>query len=109
MLTADGDAILRADGFAQFTGAFMIGNPAGSESFRGSIVLLDRIGTHQPPFGTEPCNERQHVEGWLIGRGSPRFPNHTIRALIVARGFLVRTPKQTVLEGSFNGSLTKCP
>lgn len=116
VLTDDGEVNRQKDGFAHFTGAYVIKDPAWAESIRGTIIILlldqvgtDQVGTQHPSFGIKACNARQHVEGWLIGRGSPRFPHHTLRALIVGRGSLLSPGKPTTFLGSFNGSLTKCP
>ncbi len=110
ILEASGNTIKRASGFAHFFGKFTIKNPAGAVLFEGTMEAIDRIGTHHPPFGTEACNRQNHLEGWLIGRGSNLFPNSTLRALIVARAALPtpNIPTQAV-SGSIDGVFIKCP
>jgi hypothetical protein len=108
-LEATGDTIRRADGFAHFSGKFVIKNPAGVELFQGTMDVIDRIGTHHPPYGAEACNQYPHLEGWLEGRGSQQLPNHTLRALIVARADLPQNSGSATLNASIDGTLIKCP
>jgi hypothetical protein len=110
-LEASGNTILRADSFAHFVGSFTIRNPRGTILFQGSMEVIDRVGTHHPPFGQEPCNPTEHFEGWLVGRGSRALPDVTLRALIVARSHLRLEPGPVSSEivGTLNGVLIKCP
>lgn len=109
-LEARGSVVHREDGLADFTGRFVIRNPAGRIIFRGAIELFDRIGTHHPPFGQEECNPKSHVEGWLVGAGDARvYPNHMLRAMLVARGEMLKAGGPFPLLGSLNGVLMKCP
>ena len=80
-----GVLLRRAERLADFTGRFTITSPTGVVLFRGAIELMDRVGTHHAPFGTETCNLESHVEGWLVGLGEPTLPNHCLRPLFVAR------------------------
>ncbi|MGH2731837.1 MAG: hypothetical protein ACRDJG_02650 [Actinomycetota bacterium] len=109
-LEAKGNTIQRVtDRFSHFFGRFIISDPAGTILFRGIVELIDRIGTHHEPFGGEECNEEGHVEGWLVGRGSSALPNHTIRALIVARASLPVEDGSAPVFASIDGALIKCP
>jgi len=112
-LEATGDTIRRADGFAHFSGKFVIKNPAGAELFQGTMDVIDRIGTHHAPYGAEACaeacNQFRHLEGWLEGRGSQQLPNHTLRALIVARADLPQNSGSATLNASIDGTVIKCP
>jgi hypothetical protein len=104
-LEASGNLIRRADGFGHFMGKFTINNPAGAVLFSGTLETIDRIGSHHPPFGTETCNQQGHLEGWLVGSGSPPLSNFTLRALIVARASTFSAP----VTASIDGTLIKCP
>ncbi len=107
-LNASGVVIRRADGLANFTGPFTITSPAGAVLFDGRIELMDRVGTHHPPFGGEPCNPENHVEGWLVGRGKGVLANYCLRALYVASVLPVPT-KPDSLRGSLDGVIVQCP
>jgi len=109
-LEAKGVVIRRNDGYAYFSGEFVITDAAGKAQFKGRIETTDRIGSHHLSSTCETCNPRSHFEGWLVGRGTDAFPNHTIRAFIVARGTVPSpgTPS-TVLSGRITGTLVKCP
>lgn len=113
VLEASGNTIRRTDGFAHFFGQFTIRNPAGAVLFSGTMEVMDRIGTHHAPFGAEACNQQGHMEGWLVGRGGPPLPNHTLRAMITARASLPTgaTPAAVTLPvfASLDGALIKCP
>jgi hypothetical protein len=111
ILEASGNTIKRASGFAHFFGKFTIKNPAGALLFEGTMEAIDRIGTHHNPFGAEACNRENHLEGWMVGRGSTALlPNHTLRALIVARASLpTPTNPSPPVVGSIDGVLIKCP
>ena len=87
-LVAKGDVIERQDLFGHYNGQFVIVNPANQVLFEGYIETMDRVGSHHLFFNCEKCNPQSHFEGWLVGRGSDLLPNHTIRALLVARGTL---------------------
>ncbi len=109
-LQAKGVVIRRNDGYAYFSGEFAITNTAGKVLFKGRIETTDRLGTHHTAPACEQCNPVSHFEGWLVGRGTDAFPNHTLRAFIVARG-TVPSPQQSsmVLSGNITGTLVKCP
>lgn len=89
-LTAKGITILREDDFAYFFGKFNIvkKNPPNPDMpyFKGIIELICRSGSHQN-LG-EACDAREHVEGWLIGRGQRPVSKFTLRAVIVAKAQL---------------------
>ena len=107
-LQARGVVIRRNDGYAYFSGEFAITDSTGKVLFKGTIETTDRLGTHHTTC--EQCNPVSHFEGWLVGRGTDVFPNHTLRAFIVARG-TVPSPTQAsmVLSGNITGTLVKCP
>jgi hypothetical protein len=89
-LTARGTTILRRDGFGHFLGKFTIVKKAQGQPdvtyFQGVIDLISRSGSHQA-LG-EACDEDEHIEGWLIGRGARPVAKYTLRAAIVAKGNL---------------------
>lgn len=109
-LEAKGIVIRRNDAYAYFSGEFTITDSAGKVTFKGRIETTDRLGTHHTAPACEQCNPISHFEGWLVGRGTDAFPNHTLRAFIVARG-TVPSPQQPsmVLSGNITGTLVKCP
>ncbi|HEU4390421.1 MAG TPA: hypothetical protein VFV34_21635 [Blastocatellia bacterium] len=109
-LEARGQVIRRVSNFAHFSGEFVIRNPGGTVLFNGYIETIDRMGSHHLFFNCEACNGASHFEGWLVGRGSPALPNHTLRAILVARGTVPSpTTASTPLTGSINGTFLKCP
>ena len=109
-LEAKGVVIRRNDGYAYFSGEFAITDAGGKVLFKGRIETTDRLGSHHTAPACERCNPESHFEGWLVGRGTDAFPNHTLRAFIVARG-TVPSPQQStmVLSGNITGTLVKCP
>jgi len=86
-LQAKGINIARADGFADFVGKFDIVKKAMGQPdvlyFSGTIELISRSGSHQ--ILGEACDEKQHMEGWLVGRGFGPASKFSLRAVIVAR------------------------
>ena len=110
VLEAKGEVIRRNDQYAYFSGDFVITDAGGKPLFKGHIETTDRFGTHQLFFNCERCNPPSHFEGWLVGRGTDAFPNHTLRALIVSRGTVPSpTTASTPMTGSLTGTLIKCP
>lgn len=109
-LQAKGVVIRRDDGYAYFSGEFSITDSNGKTLFKGRMETTDRLGTHHTAPACERCNPESHFEGWLVGRGTDAFPNHTLRAFIVARG-TVPSPQQSsmALSGNITGTLVKCP
>jgi hypothetical protein len=109
-LEAKGVVIRRNDGYAYFSGEFAITDSGGKVLFKGRMETTDRLGSHHTAPACERCNPESHFEGWLVGRGTDAFPNHTLRAFIVARG-TVPSPQQSsmVLSGNITGTLVKCP
>ena len=88
-LAARGTTFLRDDGFAHYLGQFVIKTgplPSDITLFSGILELIGNTGSHQ--FLNEACNERGHVEGWLIGRGVGPAERHTLRVVVVAEGTL---------------------
>lgn len=108
-LEATGQILRRDDQYAYFTGDFTIADSGGKVLFTGRIETTDRLGSHHLFFNCEKCNPMSHFEGWLVGRGTDAFPNHTLRALIVSRG-TVPSPRitSTPMTGSLSGTLIKC-
>ncbi|HSL46712.1 MAG TPA: hypothetical protein VK897_24970 [Anaerolineales bacterium] len=90
VLNAKGTTIVRNDGFAHFSGKFKIVTEQLEEPtityFEGRMELIGRSGSHQK-LGEE-CNQDNHVEGWLIGRGRGPVPEYTLRVVIVGNGQL---------------------
>jgi hypothetical protein len=110
VLEAKGEVIRRNDQYAYFAGEFTISDAAGKALFKGHIETTDRFGTHQLFTNCERCNPPSHFEGWLVGRGTDAFPNHTLRAIIVSRGTVPSpTTTSTPMTGSLTGTLIKCP
>jgi hypothetical protein len=89
-LRARGTTIARGDGFAHFVGKFTIvlPNPDGRDVpyFKGMLELVGRTGSHLTHG--ERCDEKNHIEGWLVGRGLRPVARSTLRAVIVANGDL---------------------
>lgn len=90
VLNAKGTTIVRNDGFAHFIGRFKIiakqSGKADVTYFEGRMELIGRSGSHQK-LG-EDCNQDDHLEGWLIGRGRRPVPGYTLRVVIVGNGQL---------------------
>jgi hypothetical protein len=91
-LTGRGETFLRDDGFAHYLGQFTIvrkqlGQP-DVPMFRGTMELIGRSGSHQA-LG-EACDERGHVEGWMIGRGVAGGPaeKYALRVAVVGESTL---------------------
>jgi hypothetical protein len=109
-LEAKGQVIRQNDQYAYFTGEFTIKSSAGKLLFEGRIETTDRLGSHNLFSNCERCRPSSHFEGWLVGRGTDAFPNHTLRALIVSRGTVPSpTLASTPMTGSLTGTLIKCP
>lgn len=111
ILTASGIVIRRADGLADFTsygrGRFLIKTLEGEALFNGFIELMVRIGTHHPPFGDEPCNLENHIEGWLVGLGVTKLKEVCLRAFMVATGTIDLKETTPITKGTLNGVLIK--
>ena len=109
-LEARGVVIRRNDAYAYFSGDFTITDSAGKVLFKGRIETTDRLGTHHTSPACEQCRPESHFEGWLVGRGTDAFPNHTLRAFIVARGTVPSSQQSSMaLSGNITGTLVKCP
>jgi hypothetical protein len=108
-LEASGNTIRRADGFAVFTGTFTIRDAAGAALISGTMELVDRIGSHQAPFGSEPCDPKNHQEGWLSGEGTGSFSSFRLHAAIAAQGPLPAASGPQSLQVRMIGALVKCP
>ena len=106
-LNGGGTIIRRRDGLADFSGMFTITSPTNAIIFSGIIELMDRVGTHHPPFGMEPYNPPNHIEGWLVGSDGPTPPSRfSLRALFVASGLLPALELSQAGESPLkNGSL----
>ena len=113
VLTAvNGDIIFRSDLLALYSGTFDITSPDQVVLFRGQIELVDRIGTHDKnvsPNCPEPCNPREHIEGWLVGAGHPASPDLTLRALIALRITSRGHDGEVKFEATLNGVFVNCP
>lgn len=90
LLTGRGTTFLRDDGFAHYLGRFVIVkkelNQPDVTMFNGTMELIGRSGSHQA-LG-EACDEKGHVEGWLIGRGEGPAEKYTLRVAIVGESTL---------------------
>jgi hypothetical protein len=93
VIEAEGITIHRGDGVAHFhSHKLVIRKPNGQViSANGRMELLDRVNTRHSPFGQEPCNAPNHVEGWLVaswsagvaGEPTGQADTFTLRAQIV--------------------------
>jgi hypothetical protein len=93
VVEAEGVTIHRGDGVAHFHSLKLIlRKPNGQVlSVNGCMELLDKVNTRHPPFGQEPCNTKDHVEGWLVaswtegvaGEPKGKADTFTLRAQIV--------------------------
>ena len=45
------------------------------------------MNTHHEPFGKDPCDRKDHLQGWLLGKGAPdtKAQGYLLRAMLVAR------------------------
>ncbi len=86
-LAATGEVVLRADGFAYFTGTFEI-SQLKTTYFTGTLELVFRSGSHEA-LG-ERCDEREHAEGWLVGRGQGPAARHILSAALVGKAAFVQ-------------------
>jgi hypothetical protein len=79
-------SIHRKDDLTHVCGTFNI-SLQGKSIFEGEIELLHRVNTHYRPFGTDPCDAKQHLQGWLTGKGTDnsRAKGYLLRAMLVAR------------------------
>ena len=108
VLEANGVITQRDDGFSHFTGDFKINNSDGKEFFRGTIELMDRVGTHHTIIKCEKCNQKSHLEGWLVGRAT-NSSDLTLRAMLALKG-VPPNPDSPIksLTGILNGALIAC-
>ncbi len=91
ILEATGTTSRRADGLGVFTGTFTIKTPANVTLFTGTMQLLDRVGSHQPPLGSETAIQTSHQEGWLDGTGEGPCAGFLLHAAVASRGALPTT------------------
>jgi hypothetical protein len=85
-LTAATHSIHRKDDLAHICGTFKI-TFEEKAIFEGDIELFHRVNTHWRPFGPDPCDRKDHMQGWLRGKGAEtgRAKGHLLRAMLVAR------------------------
>lgn len=76
----------RKDDVAHICGTFTI-TYQDRPIFAGDIDLMHRVNTHHEPFGPDPCDRRDHLQGWLVGKGADdsKAKGHLLRAMLVAR------------------------
>lgn len=102
----------RKDGLAHFCGTFFI-QSGNTLLYQGTLETLDRVGSHSGGPGLQPCekcNEKDHLEGWLVGRGMQRGADRFLRALIVAHVTnRSEDGTQASLEGIINGIVLNRP
>ncbi|MCA1564121.1 MAG: hypothetical protein LC803_00415 [Acidobacteria bacterium] len=98
VLTSEGTIIVyEAEGLAHFTGDFEISSPERKGLFTGRMELSYRVGSHRVG-NAEACDERTHVEGWLVGRAGERRPL-SLRAMIAGK-WAAPTPRAPVSHAS---------
>jgi hypothetical protein len=105
-LSVRSHAYQRKDGLAHFCGTFRL--IAGNTLlYQGTLETLDRVGSHSGGPGLqqcEHCNEKEHLEGWIAGRGMQRGTDRYLRALIVAHVTnRSEDGTQATLQGVING------
>ena len=61
----------RKDDLAHICGTFII-SYQDKPIFTGDIDLMHRVNTHHDPFGKDPCDRKDHLQGWLLGKGAAR-------------------------------------
>jgi hypothetical protein len=78
--------VRRKDDVAHVCGAFTIVD-GDKVVWSGEIELMHRVNTHHDPFGPDPCDRKDHLQGWLRGtRATEGVANgHLLRAMLVAR------------------------
>ena len=120
LLQAKGTTIARDDGFAHFIGAFTLSrredpNRPAVTFFKGTLELIARSGSHRM-FGDAPgeaCDERDHHEGWIVGRGVGPAADYTLRAVIAGKGVSSGAPLGTTFPipaaNRITGTLIKKP
>jgi hypothetical protein len=112
VLKATGEILRLTGGIACFEGKFSITTP-DEKFFEGTIVTFDRLGTHHAPAvtGTEACDQKNHVEGYLKGDGVGRLTNRfKIQALIVAKAVLPTATGRVDILANLDGTIIEeCP
>jgi hypothetical protein len=85
-LSAKIHTIHRKDDLAHICGTFTI-TFEEKVIFEGDIELMHRVNTHWGLFGTDPCDRKEHLQGWLRGKGADtgRAKGYLVRAMLVAR------------------------
>ena len=107
-LEAQGGLVQREGGFGHFTGDFTIKDKDGKKVFRGTIELFDRVGTHHTFLDCDKCNQKSHLEGWVVGTSS-EFSNVTLRAMLALRGVHpTKDSPDKALSGILNGAVIAC-
>ncbi len=78
--------VRRKDDLAHVCGTFKI-SFQDKTIFEGEIELFHRINTHSAPFGPDPCDRRDHLQGWLQGKGTDTGAarDFLLCAMLVAR------------------------
>ena len=76
----------RKDDLAHICGTFTI-SYQDRPIFTGDIDLMHRVNTHHDPFGKDPCDRKDHLQGWLLGKGAAesKAQGYLLRAMLVAR------------------------
>lgn len=84
VLTSEGGINISVrEGFAHYSGEFLITSPRGRKLYTGRMELFYRVGSHRTG-NLETCDENGHVEGWLVGRGTGFSPT-SLRAMIAGK------------------------
>jgi hypothetical protein len=77
--------VRRKDDLNYLYGTFVISDPNQKALFKGDIELMHRVDLFHKPFGSDPCDRRDHLQGWLVGAGENQAKGFLLRAALVAR------------------------
>jgi len=64
--------VRRKDDLNYLYGTFVISDPNQKALFKGDIELMHRVDSFHKPFGSDPCDRRDHCRVWLVGAGEIR-------------------------------------
>jgi hypothetical protein len=109
-LVAKGNSIRRQDDFAHIIGRFTITAPQGSPLFAGYIEAIHRLSVCHKPFGNEPCDPRDRMQGWLVGASEGGATGRTLRAVLTVHTnpLMGGVNGYTLREASLDGVIVEC-
>jgi hypothetical protein len=109
-LVAKGNVIRRQDDLAHILGKFEIIRGQGPVVFVGYFEATQRLSVCHAPFGTDHCDPRDRLQGWLVGQGEGPAKGFTLRALLTARTDPLDggTNGYALGEASLDGVLVEC-